>query len=69
MNQGLKERLEQLKLMPADMSGATWLQLEDGIEVHVVHIPSMAWCSSDHIVTSPEALLKRFQEKVNYGKA
>lgn len=39
MNQTLKERLKQLNLMPADMSGAMWLQLEVGIEVRVVTYP------------------------------
>jgi len=39
MNQALKERLEQLNLMPPDMSGAMGLQLEVGIEVRVVTYP------------------------------
>lgn len=35
----IKREVKTINLMPADMSGAMWLQLEVGIEVRVVTYP------------------------------
>ncbi len=64
MNQALKERLEQLKLMPADMSGAMRLQLEGGIEVRAVTHPFF-WPSAHQITLSlvPKICLNTFKKR------